>query len=237
MRLRGAKNFANAKSAETGNPVLRFGEDSLEVRAWVGLLSGLGDEARKLLRLMREGFHLLTGELALDVESFLQVLRMNEALSKLEIGLKVGFGVLNRLLVDLAGAGGNHVGRFGDRILSLARSLDKAIVRLAGLIDALAGEVADRGGNLEINLLVHDGILDAGSILRKRQTLDYVPQLPYRSVYGALQHKFGALHNFVKSALRPALAAFSTNITGPVRSSLAFRSEHRPFAASWASMA
>jgi len=94
---------------------------------------------------------------------------MNKALSELEISLKVGLGVLHGLLVDLAGASSDHVGRLGDDIVSLAGSFEEAVVSFTGLFDALAGKVAHGRGNFEIHLLAHSGLLSCGF---HPQTLD-----------------------------------------------------------------
>src|SRR5208337_3041849 len=129
----------------------------LEVAARIGLLRGLGKQARDLLSLLSEGLHLLAGKLALDVESLFEVFRMNKALSELEISLKVGLCVLHGLLVNLAGASSDHVGRLGDDFVSLTGSLEEAVVSFTGLFDALAGKVAHGRGNFEIHLLAHSG--------------------------------------------------------------------------------
>ena len=127
--------------------VMHFGEECLEVAGRIGLLSGLGDKPGKLLGLLREGLHLLARELALNIERLFQVFRMNEALSELEICLEVGFGVLHGLLVNLTSAGRDNIGGFGHDFLSLAGGLDEAVISFVGLLDALAGKVANGCGN------------------------------------------------------------------------------------------
>ena len=115
-----------------------------------GLLRRLRHKPGELLSLMRECFHLLARELALNVEGLFEVFCVNETLRKLEVRLEVGFGVLHGLLVDLTGAAREYVGGLCDDVMGLTSSFEEAIVCFASLIDALAGNIAHGSRNFEI---------------------------------------------------------------------------------------
>src|SRR5262249_27308301 len=112
----------------------------LKMAGRIGLLRRLSDEAGELLSLLSAGFHLLAGELALDVEGLFEILCVDKALSELEIRLEVSLRIFHGLLVDLFRAGRDHVGRFRNNLMSLAGGFEEAVVSFTGLLDALAGE-------------------------------------------------------------------------------------------------
>ncbi len=136
----------------------RAGKSISEVARRSGLLRGLCEKTGQFLGLMRESFHLLARELTLNVDGLFEVFRMNEALSKLEIRLEVGFRILYGLFVELTGARGEHVGRLGHNVLSLAGGLKEAVVSFASLVDALAGDVAHGGRNFKVYWLIYSGL-------------------------------------------------------------------------------
>ena len=161
----------------------------LEVAGRIDLLRGLRDETGQFLSLMRKRLHLLTRKLALNVEGFLEVLRLHEALSKLKIRLKVSLRVLYRLFVEFASAIGEHVAGLGHNIVSLAGGFEETIISVASLVDALAGEVAYGRGNFEIERLISwksPSFTILGSLRRGRApSLFYVIQ----PLFAAVQHK------------------------------------------------
>ena len=110
-----------------------------------GLLRRLRHKAGEFLSLMRECLHLPARKLALNVEDLFEVFCVNETLCELKVRLEVGFGIPHGLLVDLAGAVRDYVGRLGDDVMGLASRLEEAVVRFAGLVDGrLSSEELNR---------------------------------------------------------------------------------------------